>query len=212
VESALRWIITTLFGVSFGAYGYFLVAQHRCWTSAVSHLLHIAMSAAMILMAWGLGLNLPTIGAMIGFLLAGAWFVRLATRVSRAGGDRLTNYYYAVMMAAMAWMYAAMSGSLPGQVRHSTGHALTMPSGTDMSGMQTSAHHMSPHEPGPGWITTANWIATLGFAVIAIYWAYRWITQRRITPIPPTARFTYVQMLPQAFMAAGTALMFADMV
>jgi hypothetical protein len=184
-----------LFGVSFAGYGYFLVAQHRCWTSAVSHLLHLAMSVAMILMAWGLGTKPPTIWAMICFLLASAWFVRVAGQVSRASGDRLPNYYYAVMMAAMAWMYASMKGSLPGQSGHSTSHALTMPSVTDGSGMPTSAHDMSPPEPEPGWITAVNWIGTLGFAVVAIYWAYRLMTP---TPNQPDAAHRPTQMRANA--------------
>jgi hypothetical protein len=82
VDNALRWMVTLLFGVSFAGYGYFLVAQHRCWSSAVSHLLHLAMSVAMILMAWGLGMKPPTIGAMICFLAAGAWVVRVASPVT----------------------------------------------------------------------------------------------------------------------------------
>src|SRR5215472_10069329 len=158
-------MVTTPFGVGFAGHGYLLVAQHRCRTSAVSHLLHLAMSVAMILMAWGLGTKPPTIAAMACFLVAGAWFVRMADRVPRASGDRLTNYYYAVTMAAMAWMYASMKGSLPGQSGHSTGRALTMPSITDGSSMPTSAHDMSRPEPEPGWVTAVNWIATLGFAV-----------------------------------------------
>ena len=32
----------------------------------------------------------------------------------------MTNHYYAVMMAAMAWMYAVMNGSLPGQLAPGT--------------------------------------------------------------------------------------------
>jgi hypothetical protein len=201
VDNALRWMVTLLFGVSFAGYGYFLVAQRRCWTSAISHLLHLAMSVAMILMAWGLGTKPPTIGAIICFLLAGTWFVWVAGRVPRASCDRPTNIYYAVMMAAMAWMYASMKSSLPGQSGHSTGQ-----------GMPMSAHDMSPPEPEPGWITTVNWIATLGFAVVAIYWAYRWITQRKTNAMPSIAHLKCVQMLTQTFTAAGTALMFADMV
>jgi hypothetical protein len=94
-------MVTMLFGISFAGYGYFLVAQHRCRKSAASHLSHLAMSVAMILMAWGLGTKPLTIGAIIAFLLASAWFVRVAGGVSRSSGGRLTNYYYAVMMAAM---------------------------------------------------------------------------------------------------------------
>lgn len=213
MDNALRWMVTTLFGVGFARYGYLLVAQHRCRTSAVSHLLHLAMSVAMILTAWGLGTKPPTITAMICFLVAGAWFVRLAHRAPRASGDRLTNYYdHAVMMAAMAWMYASMKGSLPGQSGHSTGHALTTPSITDGLSMPTSAHDMSRPEPEPGWVTAVNWITTLGFAVVAFSSAYRLMAQRRTNPIPPIAQLNRAQMLTQAFTAAGTALMFADMV
>lgn len=53
VDSTVRWLVTALFAVSFAAYAYFLVAQRRCWTGVVSQLLHLAMSAVMILMAWG---------------------------------------------------------------------------------------------------------------------------------------------------------------
>jgi Domain of unknown function (DUF5134) len=51
---------------------YILVAQHDRQTSTVNHLLHLTMSVAMILMAWRVGMNLPTVGPMIFFLLADA--------------------------------------------------------------------------------------------------------------------------------------------
>src|SRR5262249_51751470 len=113
-DLALTWIVTLLFGVSNATYVYILVAQHGRRTGTIKHLLHLAMSAAMILMAWRVGMNLPTVGPMIFFLLAGVWFVCVAGRVSLPARDRLTNCYYAVMVAAMAWMYALMNGSLPG--------------------------------------------------------------------------------------------------
>jgi hypothetical protein len=78
--------------------------------------------------------------------------------------------------------------------------------------MRASAHDMSPPEPEPGWITTVNWIATLAFAAVAIYWAHRWITRRKTNPMSPIAHLKRVQMLTQTFTAAGTALMFAGMV
>jgi DNA-binding FrmR family transcriptional regulator len=76
VSSALR------FGVSIATYVYILVAQHDRQTSTVNHLLHLTMSAAMILMGWRVEMNLPTVGPMIFFLLAGVWFVCVAGRVS----------------------------------------------------------------------------------------------------------------------------------
>ena len=127
MENLLRWTVTVLFGVSFGAYGYFLLAQYTRRTKAVSHLLHLAMSVAMILMVWGVGTSPATTGVRIGFLAAGAWFAGVATRASWAGGERLTNCYYAVMMATMAWMYASMNANLTGRSGQTTGHALSTP-------------------------------------------------------------------------------------
>jgi hypothetical protein len=211
-DLALRWIVTTLFGVSIATYVYILVAQRRRWTSTVSHLLHLTMSAAMILMAWRVGMHLlPTVGPVIFFLLAGAWFMRVAGRVSWASSHRLTNYYYAVMMAAMAWMYASMNDGLPGYTGHSPDHAQSGLSAMSMSATQMPARDMSPTEPAPGWITHVNWIATLGFAVVAMYWLCRYLAERRTDPRPPPAQLGHVQMLGQAFSAAGTALMFAVM-
>lgn len=53
MDNTVRWLVTALFAVSFASYAYFLVAQRRCWTGVVSQLLHLAMSAVMISMAWG---------------------------------------------------------------------------------------------------------------------------------------------------------------
>ena len=139
-DLALRWIVTTLFGASIATYVYMLVAQQGRWTSTVNHLLHLVMSAAMVLMAWGVGMSLPTVGPMIFFLLAGVWFAHVAGRMSTATGDRLTNGYYAVMMAAMAWMVAVMSGRLPGQFGHSSDHGQSAAPAIDMSGTDMPAH------------------------------------------------------------------------
>ncbi len=186
-DLTLRWIITTLFGVSIATYVYVLVVQHDRWTSTVNHLLHLTMSVAMILMAWRIGMDLPTVGPMVFFLLAAVWFVRVAGRVSSATRDRLTNCYYAVMMAAMAWMYAVMNGSLSGYTGHSPDHARSASPVMDMSGMQLSAQEMFQTLPAPGWITAVNWIATLGFAVVAVYWPCRYIAERRTNPVPHAA-------------------------
>src|SRR5262245_61658114 len=122
-DVALRWMVTVLFGASIAAYAYILVAQHGRWTTTVNPLVPRVMAAAMILMAWGVGMSLPIAGPMIFFLLAGVWFACAAGRMSIATGDRLTNGYYAVMTAAMAWMYAAMNGRLQSQFGHTSDHA-----------------------------------------------------------------------------------------
>jgi hypothetical protein len=214
-DLTLLWIVTILFGVSIATYLYSIVAQHDRWTSTVNHLLHLIMSVAMILMAWRVGMDLPAVGPMTFFLLAGVWFAHVASRMSSAARDRLTNGYYAAMMAAMAWMYAVMNGNLPGQSGHSPDHALSGSLAMDASGMELNmsgmgmpAHQMSGTAAGPGWVSAVNWIATLGFAVVALYWACRCFAQRRMNPVPQAAQ-PRLEPLYQAFTAAGTALMFA---
>ncbi len=208
-DLALRWIITILFGVSIATYVYNLLAQHGRWTSTVNHLLHLAMSAAMILMAWGVEMKLPAAGPMLFFLAAGVWFAGAAGRMSTATGERLTNGYYAVMMAAMAWMFAVMSGGLPGQAGHSSSdHAQSAALALDMSGTEMPAHQMSPTEPADQWIGAVNWIATLGFTVVALYWVCRYLAERRTNPVPHATQLAHLEPLYQACAAAGTALMF----
>ncbi|OBB84203.1 hypothetical protein A5781_01505 [Mycobacterium sp. 852002-30065_SCH5024008] len=206
VDNTLRWVVTALFAVSFAAYAYFLVAQRRCWTGMVSQLLHLAMSAVMILMAWGMGMTLPTVAATMCFLLGGAWFAGIAGHAPWAVDGRLTNYYYAAMMVAMAWMYGAMNGSLPGRSGHPGGDAMDM----TMPGRQHAGHHMP--EAAPDWVTMVNWTAALGFAAVAIYWAYRWVARHWTNLMPRAVRLTHAQLVTQTVTAAGTALMFADIV
>jgi hypothetical protein len=200
VENALRWAVTVLFGVSFAGYGYFLIAQHAGRTNAVNHALHLAMSVAMILMVWGVGTSPATIAVMIGFLAAGAWFAGVAARTPWAGGERLTNCYYAGMMATMAWMYASAH----------RGHPMAAQPATEMPGMP-GMPEMSARNPGPGWVTMATWVAIGGFGVLAVFWAFRSTMQRRTAAISPLPRLASAQALTQAFTAAGTALMLADM-
>ena len=210
MDNTLRWVVTTLFAVSFAAYAYFLVAQRRYWTGVISQLLHLAMSAVMILMAWGVGMPLPTIAATMCFLLGGAWFVSIAGHAPWAFDGRLTNYYYAVMMVAMAWMYGAMNGSLPARSDHQGADAMNMPSHDAASGLQHTAHHLP--QVAPDWVNSVNWTAALGFTAVAIYWAYRWMAQRWTNLMPRSGRLTYAQIVTQTVTAAGTALMFADIV
>ncbi|WP_281173693.1 DUF5134 domain-containing protein [Mycobacterium genavense] len=117
-DVTLRWVVTALFGISIAIYVYLLVAQRVRSTDIINHLLHVAMAVAMILMAWHIGLDLPTVVPMTFFTAAGAWFVCTAIRASSATGERLTNSYFALMTAAMAFMYAVMCGTLPGQASH----------------------------------------------------------------------------------------------
>lgn len=200
----LRWIVTALFGVSAATYSYILVAQRGRWTSIVNQLLHLAMSLAMILMVWRGGANLPKVGTIVFFVAAGAWFACLAGRVCR---DRITNSYYAVMMVAMAWMLAVMNGGLPGQNNHSPALALSGSMGMNISGTGMSAHQMSSTVAGPAWIIMTNWVVTLGFVVVALYWPCRYVVEYR-THRGRAVGVKRLEPVHQALTAAGSALMF----
>lgn len=211
-DHALRWIVTVLFAASAAGYVSVLVAQHGRWRCIVNHLLHLVMSVAMIVMAWPVGIGLPTVGPMIFFVLAAVWFVLVAARASSCIPDRLTNGYNAAMMMTMVWMYAVMNGSLPSRTGHSSDHALSGSPGVEMAGMDMSEPRMSWTAAEPsGWISTVNWLTTIGFAVAALYWLYRYFAARRTNPMPHTAPLSSMGLLGQGFMAAGVAVMFAVM-
>jgi hypothetical protein len=210
-DSALRWTVTTLFGISIAAYAYILCVQHRRWTNAFSHLLHVTMCAAMILMAWRVGLHLPAIGPIVFFLIAVIWFVHAAGRGSSATRDRWTNCYHAVMMAAMAWMYALMDGVLPGNAGHSPHHAQSG-SLIDLSAAHMPVPGHSGTISGSSWISMVNFFAILGFTIVAVYWPCRYLfVERRANPASHALQLTHLEQLSHAFVAAGTALMFGMM-
>lgn len=209
-EPALRWAVTVLFGVSVAMYAYLAVAQHARWMSRLTHLLHLTMSVAMVLMVWRVGLDVPAIGPTLFFLLAGVWFVGVAVRASSASRKRLKTCYYAAMMAAMAWMYALMSGAVPGDSTHL--HAQPESAAMDMPGMQLSSHDMPPAAAGFSWVAAANWIGVVGFAAVALYWACRFVGECRRARMPAAARLVLWEPLYQALTATGTALMFDALV
>lgn len=209
-EPALRWAVTALFGVSVAMYAYLAVAQHDRWTARLTHLLHLTMSVAMVLMVWRVGLDLPAIGPTLFFLLAGLWLVGVAVWASSASRQRLKACYYAAMMVAMAWMYALMSGAVP--AASTRPHAQPNPSAMAMPGMELPSRDMSPATAGFSWVTAANWIGVLAFAAAALYWSYRFIGERRTKWVPPPGRLVWWEPLYQASTAAGTALMFDALV
>lgn len=201
-EIPFRCAVTILFGVSITMYAYLAVAQRDRWVCRVSHLLHLVMSVAMILMVWRVGLNLPAIGPMLFFLLAGVWFALVAVRSASPSRQRLKTWYYAAMMAAMAWMYAVMSGGI-----HSRVHSRPDSAMMDMPGMQLPAQHTPSGATTLGWVAAANWVGVAGFGAVALYWSYRFVGGRHMT-VAPAARLARMEPVYQAFTAAGTALMF----
>ncbi|KAA0080801.1 DUF5134 domain-containing protein [Mycolicibacterium sp. P9-64] len=201
----LRWIVTGLFVLSAAECVFALATGHRAWTHAVGHVLHLVMAVAMAVMAWPKGAALPTIAPMVFFLLATGWFVIAAF----AGvAHRLINGYHALMMFAMAWMYAVMNGSLlPGQqvAHHDAGPASPVMAGMDMSGSDVDAAGMVY----PAWIAAIDWFWTIGFALATLWWINRYFVDRQAAPTLPSHRHFGVAC--QAMMAAGMAIMFGVM-
>lgn len=220
---ALRWLVTILFALGAAECVYALAVGNRRPATIVSQLLHVVMAVAMAVMAWPSGAALPTVAPMVFFLLATGWFVAL-TLSPICAGHRLAGAYHALMMLAMAWMYAVMNGRLlPGQASHAghqardgspagaSGHAghagMNMP-GMDMTGAEGSAAHGSGGGY-PVYITILNWACTVGFAVAAVYWLFRYLAARMDRE--PADAGQPLGFLCQSFMAAGMAIMFGVM-
>jgi hypothetical protein len=203
-DLTLRWAVTVLFGLSFALHAYGLVVQRESWICTVERVLHVVMCAAMVVMAWPVGMKLPPLGPMVFFLVAAVWFALVAVRAFAADSGRLTNGYHAIMMAAVAWLYAVMSGGPLDGRTHSPEHNMTSSSGMNMPGMDMSA----PERTQPGWLITVDWIATVGFACAAVYWLYWYFAQRKANPGSRTARLRDWGTQCHAFMATGMAIMF----
>ncbi len=74
--------------------------------------------------------------------------------------------------------------------------------GMDMSGGAGAA----PAVGDPAWIDALNWLCTVGFAVAAVYWLYRFFGERQADP-----NRRHLGIACQAMMAAGMAVMFGVM-
>jgi hypothetical protein len=219
-DLALRWFVTTLFVLAAAECLYALAAGDRRPATVVSQLLHVVMAVAMAVMAWPWGAALPTVAPMVFFLFATGWFVAV-TASPLGAGHRIAGGYHALMMLAMAWMYAAMNGRLlPGQASDAagivpsqagaSGHAghagMNMP-GMDMSGTDATGADASGGGY-PAYIATLNWVCTLLFAVAAVYWLYRYLAIRMDRG---PAAGAPLGCLCQSMMAAGMAIMFGVM-
>ena len=185
----------------------------------VNQALHFVMAVAMAVMAWPWGAALPTIGPMVFFFVAYAWFVAIACTPICAG-HRVAGVYHALMMLAMSWMYAVMNGHvLPGQAASAgtavpsgkasggAGHA-----GMNMPGMDMSAHTAAADNAGSGYppyIDTGIGAGTLLFAFAAAYWLGRYLAVRMDRE--PSDAGQPLWFLCQSMMAAGMAIMFGVM-
>lgn len=217
-DLTLRWVVTVLFAVSAVECLVTLVVARHHRADAIGHGLHLLMSVAMAVMAWPRGAALPTTGPMLLFLAAAAWFVAVAALVATTTVGRLVNGYHAVMMLAMSWMYAVMNGTiLPG---HGTGHTGAAGGhsghgghaghggggGQEMPAVEVAGSHDISE---PGYISVVNWLWTVGFAVAAVYWIYRYFATRRAGSAAMTPAL--FGTLCQAAAAAGMAIVFAVM-
>lgn len=209
-DLALRWVVTGLFALSAIECAYAMVGSWGRPSAVMSQLLHLAMAVAMMVMAWPRGAELPTLGPMFFFLVAAAWFLAGALRSATTHG-RVIDGYHAAMMLAMAWMYAAMNGNVFGR------HTETVAAGgQDMHGMHMTGHHGSTamamenvSAQPPLWIPAVNWLLTIGFAIAAAVWLYRYFAARQQSDTSP---FSHFGTLCRTMMAAGMAIMFGVMV
>lgn len=205
----LRCIITVLFVAAAAECAHTLFTDRRAWRSVISQVLHITMALAMTAMAWPATAGLPTTAPMVFFALATVWFVVL---VLTRPGHRAVNAYHAVMMLAMVWMYAAMSGSLvpaPMQGVVAGGdhgpHSMAMPGMPGMAMPATDASAVG----NPPLVVGLNWLCVIGFAAAALWWSALVMVRRRTGTDTSGRRLAGIAA--QAMMAAGMALMFGLM-
>jgi len=98
-----------------------IVTERHMPIAVVGHVFHVAMSAAMVAMAWPWWETWPWMTQIVVFGLATAWYVgvALAKQISpsiNAGPHPWWHLVmHAVMMGAMTWMVAAMP---PGDHHH----------------------------------------------------------------------------------------------
>lgn len=114
IESVeLRWALTGLFLVT-GCYSVTQLVVLKRWRERLGALLHVLMSAAMVVMAWPWGVGV-FVGPQIAlFSIATAWFVGEWVTAARRSGSNHDAHpswhqaFHAAMMGAMVWMLAAM--------------------------------------------------------------------------------------------------------
>lgn len=222
-DVGLRWLVTLLFGFSAAVCLRGMVVGRHSPATLISHSLHALMAIAMAVMAWPRGADLPTRAPMIFFALAALWF---AAVMATGRTHRVANGYHTLMMAAMAWMYAAMGGlPLPKAASSAAGGGMDGMGGVDgmdgMDGMDMSAasghgghgghasHSAAGHSGADtaSWVGVLNWVCAVGFGVAAVFWFYRFVTSR----LGQHAGGQSLGVLCQFAMAAGMAIMFAVM-
>ncbi|BBA95621.1 putative integral membrane protein [Actinacidiphila reveromycinica] len=167
----------------------------------IAHGVHAVMGAAMAVMAWPWGMDVPAAPQAVFFGLAAVWFPATALvregrlRRGRPEGGAARAYgtphpwthavAHAVMAAAMAWMLLAMPGGMSGGRPEAGGPAAMadMP-GMDMSG---SGGGMSMHLHGASRVVAG--VLAVGFLAMGLWWLSSALDGARALPVrPPTLR------------------------
>jgi hypothetical protein len=202
-------LVSSALTVIFGAAGVMFTVRRGARSPAtvsdrLSHGIHVAGCAAMIVMSWRWAPILPIWSLEATFTLAGAWFCLRAVHGRRAGtrtdGPRWPDVHHAVMAGALTWSIAAMSD--------------LRPSGTvGRDDMMTAHHHLTAAAtPHP-----ANAVATLGLTAYFILAAWPWLSMavRAARNSDDRARRQSrrgaAEATSHALMSIGMAAMFAAM-
>ncbi len=185
-----------MFVLSAAECGLTIVIQRRRWTFVISHGLHFVMAIAMAVMAWPWSARLPTTEPAVFFLLAAVWFVTMAVVAARTPALWALYGYHSLMMLATAWMYAIMNS-----------HLLPV----SMPGMDMAAMNMPASSGSPAWFGAVNWFGTVGSAVAAVFWTWRFFIERQHAAAQSRSLGNLGQSLGnlgQAMMAAGMTILF----
>jgi hypothetical protein len=205
---------------------------------ALGDILHVLMSAAMIVMVSSPGPGIPTIAQVTAFTAAAGWFGGQAVFGidGHHGGGVYRNWFHAGMMAVMVWMAVAMdlaSPPVPGGGMGGMSMAAGGASGMSTGGMNTGGMNMTGPTPAgalamapavgsPAWAGTVS--AILAAVLLA---AAAWQAIVALRPLAAPARgpegrpggqpggqsVTDVALLDgaSALMAAGMAVALLEM-
>lgn len=168
--SMLSVVFTLVFAVT-GLYALARLARLLAGEIAgdrLVELFHLAMSLAMIAMAWAYTGGPETPGGrvqVVVFAAFTAWFAYRAT-ARDAVHSPLANGYHVAMGAAMTWMVAAMPLIM------GSSHAGSSGGGGHHGGSAPveATGPVAPPEPAPGWVV----VVTIAFALLSLAAAVWW--------------------------------------
>ncbi len=222
----MQWAATALFG-GLAAHSLWRLATTRQPFDAVSHLLHLGMSAVMVAMVWPWWAAVPVLPQVAFFALGAAVFAGAAgwyglgvlgpgapgrgapgrgptTAVRPAGHHRSARcqVVHAVMMLAMVWALAVMAG--PGG--HGAGRAFADEPGTAAHG---GGAHGAGHLAGAVPLDVPTTIGGVALAVVLVAGGALFLADlvRHLRCCGSLRDGTGSDLLAGALMSFGTAAM-----